>query len=74
VIEGIEKDRLLVRFWKTDRSDGDREVSFVVDVSSEVYKGAPILSVCRRRLLRHFFSGDLFTPTSITANASRQSK
>jgi hypothetical protein len=39
VVEGIEKDQLLVRFSHIDKSDLDREFSFVLDVSTRSYRG-----------------------------------
>jgi kinetochore protein Spc25 len=39
VVEGIEKDQLLVRFCQVDPSDSEREFSFVIDVSDRIYKG-----------------------------------
>lgn len=39
VIEGIEKDQLLIRFHSIDRSDPHREVSFVLNLSGNMYKG-----------------------------------
>ena len=41
-IEGVEKDRLLARFSHLDPSDPDREATFVLDLSTEVYKGTYI--------------------------------
>ncbi|CAL1696858.1 unnamed protein product [Somion occarium] len=38
VMEGIDKDKILVRFTHVDPSDLHREFSFVIDVSSKVYK------------------------------------
>ncbi|KAH7911839.1 chromosome segregation protein Spc25-domain-containing protein [Hygrophoropsis aurantiaca] len=38
VIEGVEKDLLLVRFSHIDEADVDREFSFVLDVSSRSYR------------------------------------
>ncbi|KDQ54998.1 hypothetical protein JAAARDRAFT_134528 [Jaapia argillacea MUCL 33604] len=38
IIEGIDKDRLLFRFSHIDSSDLSREFSFVIDVSSRVYR------------------------------------
>lgn len=40
VIEGIDKDKILVRFTHVDPSDPQRECSIVIDVSGESYKGA----------------------------------
>ena len=37
-VEGIEKDKILVRFTHVDKSDFDREFSVVIDVSSNTYK------------------------------------
>ena len=39
VIEGIDKDKILIRFTHIDPSDLQREFSFVIDVSAKVYKG-----------------------------------
>ena len=39
VIEGVEKDRLLVRFSRIDSTEIDREASFVIDLSNQMYKG-----------------------------------
>lgn len=39
VIEGIAKDKILVRFLQLDKADPSREFSFVIDVSSRLYKG-----------------------------------
>lgn len=41
VIEGIERDQLLVRFSQIDAWEPDREFSFVLDLSDSVYKGRP---------------------------------
>ncbi|KAK7043738.1 kinetochore-associated Ndc80 complex subunit spc25 [Paramarasmius palmivorus] len=38
VIEGIEKNQLLIRFTKVDKADPDKEFSFVIDVSNQMYK------------------------------------
>jgi len=38
IVEGIEKDQLLVRFSHLDKSDLEREFSFVLDVSSRAYR------------------------------------
>lgn len=38
-IEGVEKDRLLVRFYRIDPLDHQREASFVIDISFQTYKG-----------------------------------
>ena len=42
-IEGIEKDKILVRFTHIDPVDLQREFSLVLDVSSRMYKGAYLL-------------------------------
>jgi kinetochore protein Spc25, fungi type len=42
VVEGIEKDRLLVRFTHIAKFDLEREFSFVLDVSNRLYKGLVI--------------------------------
>lgn len=39
IVEGIEKDQLLIRFWLVDPSEPQREFSFVMDISDTVYKG-----------------------------------
>ena len=38
-IEGIDKDKILIRFTHIDPADLTREFSLVVDVSSRAYKG-----------------------------------
>jgi kinetochore protein Spc25 len=43
IIEGIDKDQLLVRFTHIDPSDLDREFSLVLDVSDRTYKGLLLL-------------------------------
>ncbi|KAI0683106.1 chromosome segregation protein Spc25-domain-containing protein, partial [Cytidiella melzeri] len=37
-VEGIEKDKVLLRFTHIDKGNLDREFSVVIDVSSSVYK------------------------------------
>ncbi|KAF9480912.1 hypothetical protein BDN70DRAFT_876932 [Pholiota conissans] len=37
-IEGIEKDRLLIRFARLDPSDPEREASFVIDIATQTFK------------------------------------
>jgi Chromosome segregation protein Spc25 len=44
ILEGIEKNRILVRFSHIDRSEPEREFSFVFDISTKVYKGVVWLS------------------------------
>ena len=39
IIEGVEKDRLLIRFSRIDSCEVDREVSFVIDLLNQMYKG-----------------------------------
>ena len=39
IVEGIEKDRLLIRFSHLDTFHPEREFSFVVDLSTRSYKG-----------------------------------
>lgn len=46
-IEGVEKDRLLARFSRLDPSDPEREATFVLDLSTEVYKGMYIIRSVR---------------------------
>ncbi len=38
-VEGIERDKILLRFTHIDKTDVDREFSVVIDVASNVYKG-----------------------------------
>ena len=46
VIEGIDKDKILVRFTHVDSSDPQREFSVVIDVSGDSYKGGyPLIPV-----------------------------
>jgi kinetochore protein Spc25, fungi type len=40
IVEGIENDQLLVRFSHVDKTDFEKEFSFVLDVSSRAYRGA----------------------------------
>ncbi|PPQ66948.1 hypothetical protein CVT26_009979 [Gymnopilus dilepis] len=37
-IEGVEKDRLLVRFSRIDPAEPEKEASFVIDIASETFK------------------------------------
>ncbi len=46
-IEGIDKDKIFVRFTHIDPADLAREFSLVVDVSSRAYKGMSPLSSAR---------------------------
>jgi kinetochore protein Spc25 len=39
IVEGVEKDQILVRFTHTNPFDIHRESSLALDVSSRVYKG-----------------------------------
>lgn len=39
VIEGVEKDQILVRFTLIDKTDPEREFTFVLDVSGSSYRG-----------------------------------
>jgi hypothetical protein len=39
VIEGIDKDKILIRFTHIDHADPQREFSLVLDVSGALYKG-----------------------------------
>ena len=39
IVEGIEKDKLLVRFLNLDPGNREKECSLVIDVSSRSYKG-----------------------------------
>jgi len=38
-IEGVEYNRLLIRYYRLDPSDAERDASLVLDVSSQNYKG-----------------------------------
>jgi kinetochore protein Spc25 len=38
-IEGVERDRLLVRFARLDPTDPEREASFVIDIATQTFKG-----------------------------------
>ncbi|KAF9466858.1 chromosome segregation protein Spc25-domain-containing protein [Collybia nuda] len=38
IVEGIEREQLLIRFWLVDPSEPQREFSFVMDVSDTAYK------------------------------------
>ena len=53
-IEGIDKDKILIRFTHIDPADLTREFSLVVDVSSRAYKGTspalPSLSLLGSRV------------------------
>ncbi|KAL0956673.1 hypothetical protein HGRIS_002803 [Hohenbuehelia grisea] len=40
VLEGIEKNQLLIRFTHVDRTRPEREFSFVLDVSGKSYRGS----------------------------------
>lgn len=40
VVEGVEKNKLLVRMTRIDKSDPEREFSFVIDVSNRVYQSS----------------------------------
>lgn len=46
IIEGTEKDRLLVRFSRIDVNDIDREVSFVIDLSNQVKGRSLFCLIC----------------------------
>ncbi|KAF8180408.1 chromosome segregation protein Spc25-domain-containing protein [Pholiota molesta] len=37
-IEGVERDRLLVRFARLDPTDPEREASFVIDIATQTFK------------------------------------
>ena len=43
IIEGVEKDRILIRFYRLDPADAQREFSFVLDVG-ETHKGQVLRS------------------------------
>lgn len=47
-IEGIEKDRLLIRFTHIDKIDIDREFSFVLDVASRSNQGMQVKGYLER--------------------------
>lgn len=38
-VEGIERDKILVRFTHIDKGDLNREFSVVIDVSGSAYRG-----------------------------------
>ena len=38
-IEGVQVDRLLIRFFDLDPTDSERDASFVLDISGSNYKG-----------------------------------
>jgi len=42
VVEGVERDQILVRFTKIDKSDPEREFGFVLDVSGPTYRGLSV--------------------------------
>jgi len=43
VIEGVERDHLLVRFARLRASDQNCEASFVIDVSSKTYRSKLVI-------------------------------
>ncbi len=45
VIEGLETDQLLIRFWSIDPNRPEREFTFVLDVGGSGYKGEGIQPV-----------------------------
>lgn len=38
-IEGVQQERLLIRFFRLDPTDPERDASFVLDISGQNYKG-----------------------------------
>lgn len=48
VIEGIDKDKILVRFTHVDPADAQREFSVVIDVSGDTYKSLCLQAACMR--------------------------
>lgn len=47
-IEGVDKDKILIRFLQLDTHNSNREFSLVLDVSSRSYKGISCFSAqCR---------------------------
>lgn len=54
-IEGIDKDKILIRFTHIDHDDPRREFSVVIDVSSRVYKGT-FSSTCEWPVLNNSLS------------------
>lgn len=48
VIEGVDKDKTLIRFTHIDEADVSREFSIVLDVSTRQYRGKPLCVSIRR--------------------------
>ena len=42
-IEGVQQDRLLIRFFRLDPTDSERDASFVLDISGQNYKGMSLI-------------------------------
>lgn len=66
MVEGIEKDQLLVRFSQVDPFDLNREFSFVIDVSDRIYKGKHDCNDMLRKLT--YTSVDNLAASSLTIN------
>ncbi|KAL0578253.1 kinetochore-associated Ndc80 complex subunit spc25 [Marasmius crinis-equi] len=64
VVEGVEKDQLLIRFTRVDESDLDREFSFILDVSQpstyKVLTTSPPLPVLPSLVDELNASGDIY--------------
>jgi hypothetical protein len=63
-IEGIEKDRLLIRFTHIDKIDIDREFSFVLDVASRSNQGMQVKGYLERWCLQSPTSDNDHTATA----------
>lgn len=73
VIEGVDKDKLFFRFTNVDPSDPSREFSFVLDLSSKIYRGMSI--PLPSNLLSQFCCSPDVVPTpSHPTGTRRQSK
>lgn len=59
VIEGVDEDKILVRFTHIDNSDPQREFSLVLDVSGPSYKG-----IFLTRVLNHLTHLMFAVPTT----------
>ena len=70
VIEGIDKDKILIRFTHIDPSDLQREFSFVIDVSAKVYKGMQGVKYFKCLLIARSLSTNNESFPSESANTS----
>ena len=64
-IEGLQQDRLLIRFSEIDPTDLERDASFVLDMSSQNFKGLSSLP----RQLSPNISLMLYSDNGLTASA-----